>query len=451
MNGGLNSVFAMVYEDEFRSLKGSLAARGAKLDALSGVGQAKMRRLDRIWAGWKSLCAWEGLDDDCAISEAGIALAEAGLNMVEDPKYQKLALIDLCRALIKRDKPKAWARYVDKMNELPALDNGLDIFAPRRMEIWAAEPMSWIGMATSAKAWRCVALMADLPMAKVGLLGFDEEGRPSAGSKGRSARGMGCFIEQWDDDNSDECMAEQLKIWRVATRASQDPLIMIWAQELSDSDAAPPPAKLLRMMSRNGMGASWGEPGFEGAAAALALSGSSGALAGCIAHGVKPELGMLATSYRAREGFSPMASCSAGRYPALAEGISQPSWHEEQNSWRGIAEWLNQAGGGGVAEDYEIVAALSLLENALERGWPTDASSTQAGSVLNVLNWLLVAKRQADVPKERVELLNNAAVDAAEAEARSGQVSPMRATLMEVLKKWAGPMIPSRPAAAIRL
>lgn len=445
MNGDSSSVFAMVYEDEFRSLKGSLATKGAKLAA-----QAKMRRLDRILAGWKSLSAWEGLDDDCAVSDAGIALADAGLNMIEDQKYQRLALIELCRALIKMDKPKAWARCVDKMKALPVLGNGLDVFAPRRLEIWEAEPMSWIGMAARAKAWKCVAVMADLPMAKVGLLGFDEDGRPDAGFKGRSARGMGCFIEQWDGDDSDERMAEQLKIWRVATRASQDPLIMIWAQEVSDSDAAPPPAKLLRMMSRNGMGASWGEPGFEGAAAALALSGSSGALAGCIAHGVKPELGMLAASYRAREGFSPMASCSAGRYPALAEGISQPSWHEEQNSWRSIAEWLNQAG-GGVAEDYEIVAALSLLENALERGWPTDAGSTKARSIQNVLNWLLVANRQADVPAERIELLNNAAVDAAEAEARSGKASPMRATLMEVLKKWAGPMIPTPPAAAIRL
>lgn len=449
MNGDMNSIFAMVYEDEFRALKSSLAAKGGKMEALSGAGLAKTRRLDLIWAGWRSLIAWESLDDSSAVSGVGVALVEAALAMIEDQKYQKLALIELCRASIKGDKPHAWALCVDKMKGLPVLSHGLDVFAPRRLDIWEADPLSWIGMATSVQAWACVAAMADLPMAKVGLLGFDKEGLPSAAMKGRSTRGSGCFVQEWHGDDSDESTADQEKIWRVAMRASQDPLLMIWAREASDPEASPPPAKIMRLMSRNGIAASWGDAGFDGAAAALALSGSAGALAGCVAHGIKPEAGMLGDSFRCRRGYSPMASCSAGRYPALAEGISQQGLDRERRAWEGIAEWINQASGEGVAEDFEMLAAFSMLEEAMERGWPA-SDSVRAEGVRNVLNWLLVAKRPEIVAQERIEILNRAAIDAAEAESRSGKTSPMRKDLMQALAKWAGPMIPAA-ASAMRL
>lgn len=473
MNGQGNSVFGMVYEDEFRSLMGKANSEAFASGRASVGTRAKVREYERIHAGWKALSSWAGLDEDSAVSVAGMALADAGLGMMEDVRYKNLAITEACADLVRADKSKAWAKLVAKLGDRSAPGAGSDLFASDRQELCYAEPLSWVGMATKAKAWDCVEAMASLPFARAGLPGFDGQGEPVQLGLPSKEKKVSRIAYEWEpggedflggfaDDGEERDSPAWQEAFAMARRAGQDPILMIWHQEIESEEGFDQRSRAMKTLAACGIVPAWGTRAFNVAAAALALSGSAGALAGCLERGVSAREGLLPCIRGAqRLGVGPMSEGPVGDYPSLAGVAIEPEAAEVGGSaawdgpatWKSVADWIDKSPGMESSREYEARAAFSLLHLVLERrGWPSAKNPETEARLCSILNWLLTkAELPAEVSAEKRALLSGAAVDAAEAEASSGKVSALREALMAVVHRWSGSAEPISSAAKLRL
>lgn len=340
-------------EAKYRRLfdEASYAANGKA--ELKPEHEAMRKQLHMASAGWKALGGVFELPESEFAEPESLALANAAMAMVKDPEIKEMALLDFAIGAVHSDKPSAWQF---------CMDNGLDPAKGAHIGtdggyVWRAtgapESSAWIAKAIRRESWKIAEYLAKRPEGKLGVPGMEREAQPAPPSEAfASEPGKRRRISKAELDEMDAFWVRDMAQWHMANH----PSLMGWARETAGEKKWP--AALDKALAAGGFAPLWGRAPFDMAAAVLALRGSKGALAGCLARGV-PASVALGASEDFRDG-DDEDDLGFGSDLAWRGGILGEK--DAAASWLAVSKWIDQESAGRSARMVEALAVSNVEE-----------------------------------------------------------------------------------------